>query len=71
MKRTSQICDGRRLGDGAVVRALMEHQLPSPDLGQQRAGVPDISRGLAALDLGEDRLEQRAGIALGAPLSPP
>ena len=38
------------------------HQPKLPDLSHQRAGVADVPRALAAFDLRQDRLHQRAGI---------
>lgn len=43
---------------------------PSCDLRQQRAGVADIPCAFAALDLGEDRLQQGAGIVPRAHVAP-
>src|SRR5271166_736600 len=42
----------------------------SNDFGEQRARVADIARRLAALDRGEDGLQQRAGIAARTRVAP-
>jgi hypothetical protein len=44
----------------------LDYRYRSGDLGEQGAGVADVARGLAAFNRGEDRLQERAGIVVGA-----
>src|SRR3979490_1661149 len=41
-----------------------------PQLGQQGASIANVVRGLAALDRGQDRLQQRAGIVVRSGVTP-
>ena len=43
-------------------RARWTIEIIHPRLGQQGASIANVVRGLAALDRGQDRLQQRAGI---------
>jgi hypothetical protein len=42
---------------GQIGTGRVGYWLRSDEFGKQRAGVPDIARGLAALDRGQDRLQ--------------
>src|SRR5271157_6615245 len=57
---------------GLVLRpaGALANESSSPDLRQQRTGVADILRVLAALDRGEDRLQQRARVVGRARVAP-
>jgi hypothetical protein len=58
------------LGTGNKLRAASRYRPISPDLGLQRAGNVNITRGFSALDRREDRLRQRVWIVGRACLAP-
>ena len=51
-------------------RARWTIEIIYPRLGQQGASIANVVRGLAALDRGQDRLQQRAGIIVRSGVTP-
>ena len=53
---------------GYLAKSMIE--IIHPRLGQQGASIANVVRGLAALDRGQDRLQQRAGIIVRSGVTP-